>query len=167
MDEIRPAPKVSGCCSTVLADTPQPDHIAVGNSATGVAVRAAGMSFQKAGPQGVFQLIQPPWEGLHQSIGQENLAQHSLHSVLEGEFAQTGNICFVDQEKGFDLVPWGLLLHEYGVRGPLIRAVRSLYHRSRSLIHIASSKSELFPVHVGLQQGFVTGSAHNFYGQNF
>ncbi|KAI3351315.1 hypothetical protein L3Q82_005865 [Scortum barcoo] len=43
--------------------------------------------------------------------------------------------------------------HEYGVRGPLLRAVRSLYDRSRSLVRIAGSKSDLFPVHVGLRQG--------------
>ncbi|KAI3362620.1 hypothetical protein L3Q82_001624 [Scortum barcoo] len=42
---------------------------------------------------------------------------------------------------------------EYGVRGPLLRAVRSLYDRSRSLVRIAGSKSDLFPVHVGLRQG--------------
>ncbi|KAI3377398.1 hypothetical protein L3Q82_008588 [Scortum barcoo] len=35
--------------------------------------------------------------------------------------------------------------HEYGVRGPLLRAVRSLYDRSRSLVRIAGSKSDLFP----------------------
>ncbi|KAI3360209.1 hypothetical protein L3Q82_014520 [Scortum barcoo] len=44
--------------------------------------------------------------------------------------------------------------HEYGVQGePLLRAVRSLYDRSRSLVRIAGSKSDLFPVHVGLRQG--------------
>ncbi|KAI3356649.1 hypothetical protein L3Q82_003294 [Scortum barcoo] len=46
---------------------------------------------------------------------------------------------------------------------PLLRAVRSLYDRSRSLVRIAGSKSDLFPVHVGLRQGlpFVTGPVHN------
>ncbi|KAI3374597.1 hypothetical protein L3Q82_021177 [Scortum barcoo] len=47
----------------------------------------------------------------------------------------------------------GGVLREYGVRGPLLRAVRSLYDRSRSLVRIAGSKSDLFPVHVGLRQG--------------
>ncbi|KAI3372595.1 hypothetical protein L3Q82_023066, partial [Scortum barcoo] len=43
---------------------------------------------------------------------------------------------------------------EYGGSGrPLLRAVRSLYDRSRSLVRIAGSKSDLFPVHVGLRQG--------------
>ncbi|KAK3513052.1 hypothetical protein QTP70_000210 [Hemibagrus guttatus] len=65
-------------------------------------------------------------------------------------------MCFVDLEKAFDRVPHGILwevLWEYGVRGPLLRAVRSLYNRSRSLVRIASCKSDLFQVHVGLRQG--------------
>ncbi|KAK3520218.1 hypothetical protein QTP70_019360 [Hemibagrus guttatus] len=83
---------------------------------------------------------------------------YTLHRVLEGswEFAQPVHMCFVDLEKAFDRVPRGILwevLWEYGVRGPLLRAVRSLYNRSRSLVHIASCKSDLFPVHVGLRQG--------------
>ncbi|KAK3550319.1 hypothetical protein QTP86_024317 [Hemibagrus guttatus] len=59
-------------------------------------------------------------------------------------------------EKAFDCVPHGILwevLWEYGVHGPLLSAVRSLYNRSRSLVRIASCKSDLFPVHVGLRQG--------------
>uniref|UniRef100_A0A8D0CHB3 Reverse transcriptase domain-containing protein n=1 Tax=Scleropages formosus TaxID=113540 RepID=A0A8D0CHB3_SCLFO len=65
-------------------------------------------------------------------------------------------MCFVDLEKAFDRVPRGILwgvLRDYGVRGSLLRAVRSLYDRSRSLVRIAGSKSDLFPVHVGLRQG--------------
>ncbi|KAI3353555.1 hypothetical protein L3Q82_020075 [Scortum barcoo] len=85
-------------------------------------------------------------------------SSYTLHRVLEGlwEFAQPVHMCFVDLEKAFDRVPRGILwgvLREYGVRGPLLRAVRSLYDRSRSLVRIASSKSDLFPVHVGLRQG--------------
>ncbi|KAK3513401.1 hypothetical protein QTP70_014229 [Hemibagrus guttatus] len=83
---------------------------------------------------------------------------YTLHRVLEGswEFAQPVHMCFVDLEKAFDCVPRGILwevLWEYGVHGPLLRAVRSLYNRSRSLVRIASCKSDLFPVHVGLRQG--------------
>ncbi|KAK3573216.1 hypothetical protein QTP86_015137, partial [Hemibagrus guttatus] len=83
---------------------------------------------------------------------------YTLHRVLEGswEFAQTVHMCFVDMEKAFDRVPRSILwevLWEYGVRGPLLRAVWSLYNRSRSLVCIASCKSDLFPVHVGLRQG--------------
>ncbi|KAK3558133.1 hypothetical protein QTP86_009867 [Hemibagrus guttatus] len=83
---------------------------------------------------------------------------YTLHRVLKGswEFAQPVHMCFVDLEKAFDRVPHGILwevLWEYGVRGPLVRAVWSLYNRSRSLVRIASCKSDLFPVHVGLRQG--------------
>ncbi len=83
---------------------------------------------------------------------------YTLSRVLEGswEFAQPIHMCFVDLEKAFDCVPRGILwrvLWEYGVRGPLLRAVRSLYDGSRSLVRIAGSKSDLFPVHVGLRQG--------------
>ncbi|GAA6107214.1 uncharacterized protein LOC114443009 [Tachysurus ichikawai] len=83
---------------------------------------------------------------------------YTLARLLEGswEFAQPVHMCFVDLEKAFDCVPrgdlWGVLW-EYGVRGPLLRAVQSLYDRSRSLVRIAGSKSDLFPVHVGLLQG--------------
>ncbi|KAK3539603.1 hypothetical protein QTP70_010243 [Hemibagrus guttatus] len=68
---------------------------------------------------------------------------YTLHRVLKGswEFAQPVHMCFVDLEKAFNRVPCGILwevLWEYGVRGPLLRAVRSLYNRSRSLVRIAS-----------------------------
>ncbi|KAI3368927.1 hypothetical protein L3Q82_025906 [Scortum barcoo] len=59
---------------------------------------------------------------------------------LEGlwEFAQPVHMCFVDLEKAFEPCPsWysvGECSSEYGVRGPLLRAVRSLYDRSRSLV---------------------------------
>ncbi|KAI3355820.1 hypothetical protein L3Q82_004382 [Scortum barcoo] len=66
---------------------------------------------------------------------------YTLRRVLEGlwEFAQPVHMCFVDLEKAFDTVSlmWysvGSALREYGVRGPLLRAVRSLYDRSRSLV---------------------------------
>ncbi|KAK3566533.1 hypothetical protein QTP86_034036 [Hemibagrus guttatus] len=83
---------------------------------------------------------------------------YTLQRMLEGswEFAQPVHMCFVDLEKAFNRVPRGILwevLWEYGVHGPLLRAVRSLYDRSRSLVLIASCKSDLFPMHVGLQQG--------------
>ncbi|KAK3525971.1 hypothetical protein QTP70_011784 [Hemibagrus guttatus] len=69
--------------------------------------------------------------------------ERRVRPVLEGlwEFAQPVHMCFVDLEKAFDRVPRGILwevLWEHGVRGPLLRAVRSLYNRSRSLVCIAS-----------------------------
>ncbi|KAK3531015.1 hypothetical protein QTP70_007862 [Hemibagrus guttatus] len=72
------------------------------------------------------------------------------------EFDQPVHMCFVNLEKAFDRVLHGILweVHwEYRVRGPLLRTVRFLYNRSRSLVRIASCKSDLFPVYVGLQQG--------------
>ncbi|KAK3545596.1 hypothetical protein QTP70_008146 [Hemibagrus guttatus] len=69
----------------------------------------------------------------------------TMKRVLEGswEFAQTVHMCFVDLEKAFDRVPCGILwevLWEYAVHDPLLRAVRSLYDQSRSLVRIASWK---------------------------
>ncbi|KAI3364986.1 hypothetical protein L3Q82_000948 [Scortum barcoo] len=63
---------------------------------------------------------------------------YTLRRVLEGlwEFAQPVHMCFVDLEKAFDRVPRGILwgvLREYGVRGPLLRAVRSLYDQEQEL----------------------------------
>jgi len=83
---------------------------------------------------------------------------YTLGRVLEGawEFAQPVYTCFVDLEKAFDRVPRGLMwgvLREYGVPDSLIGAVRSLYDRCQSLVRIAGSKSNLFPVRVGLRQG--------------
>ncbi|TKS65465.1 putative 149 kDa protein ORF 2 [Collichthys lucidus] len=83
---------------------------------------------------------------------------YTLSAVLEGawEFAQPVYMCFVDLEKAFDRVPRGVLravLREYEVPDPLIRAIRSLYSRCQSLVRIAGSKSDLFPVRVGLPQG--------------
>ncbi|KAK3521491.1 hypothetical protein QTP70_007429 [Hemibagrus guttatus] len=80
---------------------------------------------------------------------------YTLHRVLKGlwEFAQPVHMCFVDLEKAFDRVPRGILcevLWEYGVRGPLLRAVRSLYNQSRSLVRIASSWT--YSMHWGVLQ---------------
>ncbi|KAK3553138.1 hypothetical protein QTP86_031724 [Hemibagrus guttatus] len=69
--------------------------------------------------------------------------ERRVRPVLEGswEFAQPVHMCFVDLEKAFDCVPRSILwevLWKYRVHGPLLRAVRSLYNRSRSLVRIAS-----------------------------
>ena len=83
---------------------------------------------------------------------------YTLSRVLEGawEFAQPVYMCFVDLEKAFDRVPrgvpWGVL-RDYGVPDPLIGAVWSLYDRCQILVRIAGSKSDVFPVRVGLRQG--------------
>ncbi|KAI3356949.1 hypothetical protein L3Q82_003594 [Scortum barcoo] len=65
---------------------------------------------------------------------------YTLHRVLEGlwEFAQPVHMCFVDLEKAFDRVPrgilWGVLQRVWGPGAFAIRAVRSLYDWSRSLV---------------------------------
>ncbi|XP_023284603.1 receptor-type tyrosine-protein phosphatase F-like [Seriola lalandi dorsalis] len=59
-------------------------------------------------------------------------------------------------KKAYDRVPRGSLwgaLREYVVDGPLLAAIKSLYQRSVSLVRVAGSKSDLFPVRVGLRQG--------------
>ncbi|KAI3369442.1 hypothetical protein L3Q82_007488 [Scortum barcoo] len=64
---------------------------------------------------------------------------YTLHRVLEGlwEFAQPVHMCFVDLEKAFEPCPsWysvGGAPCEYGVREPLLRAVRSLYDLEQEL----------------------------------
>ncbi|KAI3370271.1 hypothetical protein L3Q82_025053 [Scortum barcoo] len=85
---------------------------------------------------------------------------YTLHRVLEGlwEFAQPVHMCFVDLEKAFDRVPRGILwgvLREYGVREAFAKgcSVSVRPEQDRSLVRIAGSKSDLFPVHVGLRQG--------------
>ncbi|KAI3364170.1 hypothetical protein L3Q82_010989 [Scortum barcoo] len=72
---------------------------------------------------------------------------YTLHRVLEGlwEFAQPVHMCFVDLEKAFDRVPRGICGGapcEYGVRESLLRAVRSLYDRSRSLVLHCRQRSQ-------------------------
>ncbi|KAI3353175.1 hypothetical protein L3Q82_019727 [Scortum barcoo] len=75
-------------------------------------------------------------------------ALYLRHRVLEGlwEFAQPVHMCFVLCGSGEGIRPcpsWysvGSAPCEYGVRGPLLRAVRSLYDRSRrSLVRIAGN----------------------------
>ncbi|KAI3362918.1 hypothetical protein L3Q82_011593, partial [Scortum barcoo] len=72
----------------------------------------------------------------------------TLGRVLEGarEFAQPVYMCFVDLEKAYDHVLNGTLwgaLQEYGVDGPSLRGIQSLYCRSVSLVHIAGTLTGL------------------------
>jgi len=60
----------------------------------------------------------------------------TLAGLLGGgawEFAHPIYMCFVDLEKAYDRVPRGILwgvLREYGVPGPLVHAIWSLYKQS-------------------------------------
>ena len=82
----------------------------------------------------------------------------TLCRVLEGswEFAPTSPHVLCGLGEGIRPCPmWHSVGGALGVQvgGPLLRAVQSMYERSRSLVRIAGSESDLFPVHVGLQQG--------------
>ena len=48
---------------------------------------------------------------------------------------------------------FGGVPRDYGVSGPLMRAVHSLYEQSESLVLDVGSKSDSFTVRVGLRQG--------------
>ncbi|TWW55948.1 hypothetical protein D4764_09G0009980 [Takifugu flavidus] len=74
--------------------------------------------------------IQEEQCGFHPGRGKVDQL-YTLSLVYEGvwEFAQPVHMGFVDLEKAFDHVPWGVLwgvLREYGMSGPLIRAVHFL-----------------------------------------
>jgi len=65
------------------------------------------------------------------------------------ELAHPVYMCFVDFEKAYDRLPRGILwglLREYGVPGPLVRAIRSLYKQSESCVRIVGTKSSMFSV---------------------
>lgn len=65
------------------------------------------------------------------------------------EFAQIVYMCLLDLDKAYDQVPRGVLwdvFREYGVDG--LMTIQSLYCRSQSLVHLASSKSDSLPVRV-------------------
>ena len=120
-----------------------------------------GKVFAKVLERRVRAIVEPQIEeeqcGFRPGRGTVDLL-FALSGVLEGawEFAQPVHMCFVDLEKAYDRVPRGILwgvLQEYGVDGPLLRAIQSLYRRSVSLVRVAGNKSELFPVGVGLRQG--------------
>ncbi|TWW64080.1 hypothetical protein D4764_03G0010880 [Takifugu flavidus] len=69
-----------------------------------------------------------------------NKKSSTILNILENK--ATFHSRFVDLEKAFDRVPRGVLwgvLREYGVSGPLIRAVCSLYDRCQSLVRIAGN----------------------------
>ncbi len=61
-----------------------------------------------------------------------------------------------DPQRSYDQVPREILwevLGVYRVRGSLLRAIQSPYTHSESCIQFLCSKSNLFPVGVGLHQG--------------
>ncbi|TWW74365.1 R2 Retrovirus-related Pol polyprotein from type I retrotransposable element [Takifugu flavidus] len=95
---------------------------------------------------------------------------YTLSRVFEGawEFAQPVHMCFVDL-KAFDRVPRGVLwgvLREYGVSGPLIPAVRSLYNRCQSLVRIAG-RLPLSPILFIIFMDRISRCSHGVEGIRF
>ncbi|KAK3538698.1 hypothetical protein QTP86_013041 [Hemibagrus guttatus] len=71
---------------------------------------------------GVFDLVVEHWTSSIPSTGCLRVC---------GSLPNQSTCVFVDLEKAFNRVPYGIMwevLWEYGVRGPLLRAVRSLYN---------------------------------------
>ncbi len=72
------------------------------------------------------------------------------------EFAHQVYMCLVHLEKAYNCVPWRELwgfLWRYGVLGPLLQAIETLYNQSESCVHVLRTKSNMFQVGVGLHQG--------------
>lgn len=65
-----------------------------------------------------------------------NFKTHAL------SFAQPICMCFVYFEKAFNRVPWGVLWkeYEYGVSGPRMQCVPSLYDRCQSLLAVSRTR---------------------------
>ena len=82
-------------------------------------------------------------------------ALHSRKDPGGGLYAYPVYMCFVDLEKAYDRVPreklWEVL-REYGLRGSLLRAIRSLYSQSESCVRVLGSQSVSFLVGAGLRQ---------------
>ncbi|KAI3355256.1 hypothetical protein L3Q82_017883, partial [Scortum barcoo] len=90
--------------------------------------------------------IGPCWPGTLDQL-------YTLHRVLEGlwEFVPNQSTCALwiwrrHSTVSLSGILWGVLRMVWGLFSLCI-------DRSRSLVHIAGSKSDLFPVHVGLRQG--------------
>ena len=65
-------------------------------------------------------------------------------------------LCFIDLEKAFDRVPRQKLfevLGEYGIRGNLLSAIKSIYVGSKAAVRIDGEMSESFEVNEGVRQG--------------
>ena len=65
-------------------------------------------------------------------------------------------LCFIDLEKAFDRVPRQKLfedLCEYGIRGNLLSAIKSIYVGSKAAVRIDGEMSESFEVSEGVRQG--------------
>lgn len=103
------------------------------------------------------------WESLFQGVIREELHTFcpgcgtvdelfSFAWMLKGfqEFAHPECMCFVYLQPCLPMSPVGV----YGVPGPFLWAIQSLYSRSEGCVRILSTKSNTFLVGVKLHQGF-------------
>ncbi|TWW57669.1 hypothetical protein D4764_07G0003880 [Takifugu flavidus] len=130
-------------------NTPSSEEVGPGDLGIGSHISGAEVAEVYSGvlERRVRRIVEPRIQeeqcGFRPGCGTEDQL-YTLSGVFQGawEFAQPVHMCFVDLEKAFDRVPRGVLwgvLREYGVSGPLIRAVRSLYDRCQSLVRIAGT----------------------------
>ena len=120
-----------------------------------------GKVYSKVLERRVRPIVEPQLEeeqcGFHPGCG--TMDHHfTLARILEGAwgYAYPVYMCFLDLEKAYDWVPREILwevLREYRVRGFLLGAIQSLYTKSESCVRVLSSKSDSFPVGIGLRQG--------------
>ncbi|TWW54432.1 hypothetical protein D4764_0142760 [Takifugu flavidus] len=124
----------------VVVDSTLQHRVDIGDGAAGLADRSGVL--ERRVRQIVELRIQEEQCGFRPGHGTVNQL-YTLSRVFEGawEFAQPVHMCFVDLAKAFNRVPRGVLwvLQEYGVPGPLIHTVHSLYDWCQSLVHIAGN----------------------------
>lgn len=75
---------------------------------------------------------------------------------VQGEFAHPVYVCLVNLEKVNDRVLWWVLwvvLQKYGLPGPLLWDIRSLYNLRKNFVFITGRKTKMFSDGVGLHQG--------------
>ena len=145
-----------------MADTPVQCCVGVGNSTCGVADRGGGPHFQKGGPEGVLQLsgdhtAQPPQESLFQGAGKEAPADcrtstsggamwfpswpwNSEPALYPCRVVGGGHgslliqsTCALWTWRRLTTVSLGESWREYGVPGPLVRAIRSCTNKVRAV----------------------------------
>ncbi|TWW68301.1 hypothetical protein D4764_19G0000990, partial [Takifugu flavidus] len=128
-----------------VADSTLQHRVDIGGGAAGLADRAGVLERR------VHRIVKPRIQeeqcGFRPGRGTVDQL-YTLSRVFKGawEFAQPVHMCFVDLQKApchSQRIPhrtplWGIL-RKYGVSGPLIQAVRSLYDRCQSLVPIAGN----------------------------
>ncbi|KAI3370288.1 hypothetical protein L3Q82_024461 [Scortum barcoo] len=143
VDEIRPEYlKVSGCCGAVLADTPS----ATLHGGWGQCLCLPGKVYARVLERRIRPIVDPriqeeqcgfrPGRGTLDQLYTTSTGCLRVYGSLPNQ--STCALWIWRRHSTVSLVVFcGGAPHEYGVREPLLRAVRSLYDRSRSLVRIA------------------------------